>query len=127
MVGLLREGGYPMWVVVMLAFVVVVMTIRSVIAMRSSSAVAAGRADAILFWGGVALMVGVVGTLIGVDQMARVVERAGNAPAPLVWGGLRLALSSTIAGCLTFMAAFIAWAVLRQRTRGFTASAGSRP
>jgi MotA/TolQ/ExbB proton channel family len=123
MVGFLREGGYPMWVLVAAAVAMLVSMARSLLLLqRPNEAEASSRIDAILFWGGTALIIGVLGTLIGVSQMARVIERMGGVSAPLMWGGLRVALSSTIAGFVAFATGFLVWAALRARLRRMQAA-----
>jgi MotA/TolQ/ExbB proton channel family len=123
MVGFLREGGYPMWVLVAAAAAMLVSVVRSVLLLqRSDAAEATSRIDAVLFWGGTALIIGVLGTLIGFSQMARAIERMGGVSAPLMWGGLRVALSTTIAGFLAFAIGFLTWAALRSRLRRLPAA-----
>jgi hypothetical protein len=70
--------------------------------------------DGVLFWGGFSVLLGVIGTLIGVVQAAQAIEWAGGAEASLVWGGIRVALSSTIVALLVFGVASLTWFVLRR-------------
>jgi MotA/TolQ/ExbB proton channel family len=114
MVDFLKEGGYPMYVIAAIAVAVIVSIVRS--AMSGPRVADRARVDAILFWGSVALIVGVIGTLVGFSQMARAVERMGTVSQPILWGGIRVALTAVIAGLLIFAAAFIAWAILRRRS-----------
>lgn len=73
--------------------------------------------DAILFWGGFAMIAGVLGTLIGVILAARAIETAGSVSASLAWGGLRIALLSSAAGVLIFSLAALLWFGLQMRWR----------
>jgi len=118
MVRFLRDGGYPMWVLVAASLAMVYSVARSLLLLRhSGGGEASSRIDAVLFWGGTSLIIGVLGTLIGFSQMARAIERVGDVSPSLLWGGIRVALSTAIAGFLAFALGFIAWAALRARLR----------
>lgn len=54
--------------------------------------------DAVLFWGGFAALLGLIGTLGGVGVMARSIEQAGSVSAPVAWFGLRAGLRRIPAG-----------------------------
>lgn len=73
--------------------------------------------DAILFWGGFALVLGVLGTVVGVMQMAQAVERVGQVHTTLVWGGFKVALITTTSGLLVLSVAMLAWFSLWLRYR----------
>jgi len=87
-------------------------------AVRTVTALKAGRtdrsvADGVIFWGGFALLVGLLGTLIGFSQMARAIEGAGDVSSAMLWGGVRVALTTTITGCSIFVLALCTWVLLR--------------
>lgn len=67
------------------------------------------RIHAVLAWGGLAALVGLIGSLVGVGMMARWAEGVAEVPSSLLWGGLRVALSTTLFGLLTFFFAALAW------------------
>lgn len=69
--------------------------------------------DAVLFWGGFAAVLGVIGTVVGVGQIARYAERAGELSASLAWSGLRVALITTVFGLTVLAVCFLAWFALR--------------
>jgi len=73
--------------------------------------------DAILFWGGFAMISGVLGTLVGVIIAAQAIEAAGGADGALVWGGIRVSLISSAVGVLILGWAAILWFVLQLRWR----------
>jgi hypothetical protein len=74
--------------------------------------------DGVLFWGGFGVVLGLIGTLIGIVQAALAIEAAGGVVEPiLIWGGIRVALSSTIVALPLFGLAALAWFGLR---RGYT-------
>jgi hypothetical protein len=73
--------------------------------------------DAILFWGGFAVICGVLGTLIGITIAAGYVESAGEITTPLLWGGIKVALSTTLFGFLILALAALLWFALQLRWR----------
>ncbi len=125
MLEFLRDGGYAMWVIVLMAVGIGVLAVRAVLALRRETEAAptiASTIDAVLFWGAFALVTGVLGTVVGISQMARAVGLAGEVSAGLAWAGMRVALTTTIAGGVVFSLAALAWfalrtALLRRRTR----------
>jgi hypothetical protein len=54
--------------------------------------------DAILFWGGFAMIAGVLGTLVGVVIAAQAIEAAGAVSPSLVWGGIKVGLRNPHSG-----------------------------
>jgi hypothetical protein len=71
--------------------------------------------DGVLFWGAFGVVLGVIGSLIGIVQAARIIEAAGGVVEPiLVWGGIRVALTSTIVALPVFGLAALAWFALRR-------------
>jgi len=77
--------------------------------------------DGVLFWGGFALLLGVLGTVVGIAVAAQAVEMVGEVHTTLVWGGIKLSLIPTIWGALILAVSAVAWYVLRVRCRGLLA------
>lgn len=73
--------------------------------------------DAILFWGGFAVVTGVLGTLVGIVVAAQSIEEAGEVSTTLVWGGIKVALFSSVVGVLVLALASLAWFGLQLRWR----------
>jgi hypothetical protein len=80
--------------------------------------------DAVLFWGGFALVTGVLGTLLGVIIAAQSIEAAGEVAPVLVWGGIKVALLSSVAGALVLALSGLAWFGLQLRWRSLQARDG---
>jgi hypothetical protein len=78
--------------------------------------------DSVLFWGGFAVVVGVLGTLIGVMVAAHAIEAVGEVHATLVWGGIRVALITTVVGVTILAAASLLWFGLKLRYRSLVAA-----
>jgi hypothetical protein len=73
--------------------------------------------DAILFWGGFAMIAGLLGTLIGIVIAAQSIEAAGSVSTSLVWGGIRVAMLSSAYGTLILAVSALAWFALQLRWR----------
>lgn len=73
--------------------------------------------DAVLFWGGFALIAGVLGTLVGFMLAAQSIAQAGSVETSLVWYGMKIALSSSAAGALILALAALVWFALQLRWR----------
>lgn len=73
--------------------------------------------DAILFWGGFAVICGVLGTLIGVILAAQAIEAVGDVSTTLVWGGIKVAMLTSVFGILILGFASLLWFVLQLRWR----------
>lgn len=118
---LVRQGGYVMYLLLAIALAVIVMAVRSWIAVgdtgRGPDAVVETRIDSVLFWGTYGVVLGILGTLVGIAQAASAIQQAGAADAGLVWAGIRVSLITVIFGLLIFSIALVAWFVLRVRYR----------
>lgn len=73
--------------------------------------------DAILFWGGFAVICGVLGTLVGIIIAAQSIEAAGAVSTTLVWGGIKVALLTSAFGMLIMAFAALIWFGLQLRWR----------
>jgi len=73
--------------------------------------------DAILFWGGFAVVCGVLGTLVGIVIAAQYIEAAGEVSTTLVWGGIKVALLTSVFGTLILGFASLLWFGLQLRWR----------
>lgn len=69
--------------------------------------------QAILFWGGMAVLLGLLGTVVGVIVMTQAISLAGSVEPPLVWSGFGVSLITFVFGLLIFLFAAFAWFALR--------------
>lgn len=76
--------------------------------------------DAILFWGGFAVICGVLGTLIGIIIASQAIEAAGEISPHLVWGGIKVAFLTSVMGVLILGFAALSWFALQLRWRLLT-------
>lgn len=121
------SGGFFMWFVLGAGVVGLVLATdagRKLSNKRSEAAALRGEIDGVLFWGGFASVLGLIGTLGGVAVMARSLEQAGGASAAVVWGGLRVALIPTAFGLAVLAVCLLAWYGLRTALRRSQGPAG---
>lgn len=118
------SGGVPMWLVLGAGLAGLGLAVdagRKVIGGAADAAGLRAEVDGVLFWGGFASVLGVIGTLVGVALTARYVEQAGDASADVIWGGIRVALIPTVFGLLVLAVCLLAWYGLRSALREGTA------
>lgn len=117
MMGFLREMGFYLWPLGLIAAAVVALAVRA--ALRVRDATPGGRApvehavNAVLFWGCVAGVVGILGQFHGIYQAAKAISRAGAISPQMIWGGVAVSFSSTLAGLAILLVAALAWGALR--------------
>jgi hypothetical protein len=80
--------------------------------------------DAILFWGGFALVSGVLGTLVRIILAAQRIEASGSIETVLLWGGIKVALLISALGVMILCLAAIFWFLLQLRWRLLVAKVG---
>lgn len=115
----IHAGGIMMYLLLAIALGVAVLAVRSWLRLRRgpADAVVETTIDAILFWSAYGVILGLLGTLVGLAQAAQAVERAGAVEVTLIWGGVKVALIPTIFSLVIFSIAFIIWFALRMRYR----------
>ena len=117
MIEIFRSGGVMMWPLTVCGLLVLGLAVRASLALGREAprrpAGALSTVDAVLFWGGLGAVLGVLGTVVGAAQMAGAIERAGGVQAATVWSGIRVALVTSIAGMLILIVALLLWMALR--------------
>jgi hypothetical protein len=118
MIDLFRQGGFMMYPLVAVTAAVIGYSISAARGLRSASGPdprLEATIDGVLFWGGFGVVLGVIGTLVGIVHAAHAIEAAGGVVEPiLIWGGLRVALSTTIVALPVFGVAALTWFALRR-------------
>lgn len=111
------QGGIFMYPLLVVAAVIAGLTVWLGVRVRRVTApepVLETGIDATLFWGGWALLLGLLGTVGGIYQAAGYISRAEMAIGPaMVWGGIRVALITTLFGLAIFIVSALAWFTLR--------------
>lgn len=123
-----REGGIIMYPMTLVTIVMIVLAVRGWLRLRNGNVAQAtlgNGIDAVLFWGGYAAVLGVLGTLMGMSQAASAISRASEIDPSIVWMGIRIALSTTIYGLLVLAVALLLWFALRHSHRKRLAEAAA--
>lgn len=121
MIEFIRDGGVIMYPLLAITAAMIFLAARSGVRLRRGerSAPLEVSIDAVLFWGCYGVIVGLVGTLLGVAQVAQAVSvvPATQVSSALVWGGVRVALNPINFALVAFSIAFLLWFALRSRYR----------
>jgi hypothetical protein len=111
------SGGVMMWPILAVGLGVAWLAVRTALRIRGGGS---GRGEvarglqALLFWGAMAVVLGVLGMATGLVIMAQAVRAAGEVDAPLVWGGLSVTLVPVLFALVVFLFAATAWFFLRE-------------
>lgn len=104
------DGGLIMWPLLAVALGVIALSVRAALALRTpGTSGEAPRLTSILFWGSVALLLGALGTVVGLMVAARHIAAAGGASAALIWSGVGVTLTTLVFGILIFLLAGLLW------------------
>lgn len=110
-----RSGGVIMWPMLAVAAGITWLAVRTTIRLRqdgSSGDEVQQGLYAILFWGVLAGLLGALGTITGLIQIAQAIVLAGSVEPTLVWGGVGVSLVSLVFGILIFLFAALGWFAL---------------
>lgn len=117
MTGFFREMGFYAWPLTLIAVAVVGLSVRAAFRLRQAGpeevAPTEHTVNAVLFWGCVAAIVGVLGQFHGIYQALKVISMAEAVSPAVIWGGLAVSFSSTLAGLTILLFAALLWSVLR--------------
>jgi hypothetical protein len=117
MLQFLREAGPVIFPVILLGGVVLLLTLWNALTLtlRGADKPARRRAsiDSILFWGGVAAVLGFLGQWIGILKITKAIAREGVVSPPMVVLGLSESLLTTVTGMMVLTVAAFLWFILR--------------
>jgi hypothetical protein len=116
MIDAFLSGGIVMWPLLLIGLGILVLAVRAGLSIGRTARAAAAAEDplqSILFWGVMALVLGLLGMVTGIVQIARAVGLAGAAEPVLLWGGFGVSLVSFLFGLLILTTALLLWAGLR--------------
>ena len=110
------NGGVMMWPMTAVALGIGWIAVRVAIRLRTKSPPEEVRLglEVILFWGGMSLLLGVLGTVVGLVTMADLIQRVGPLDPPLLWGGVAVALVTSVFGIVIFAFAGAVWLLLNR-------------
>ncbi len=123
------SGGVMMWPMLVVAIGVAGITLRAAACLwtRAPLEDVRKKLNAIVFWGAMGALLGLLGTVVGLVRMAQVIQRFGAVEAPLVWGGVAVSLVSLIFGISILLFSGVAWLVLQQWTLRAVEREGAGP
>ena len=111
------EAGPFIFPVLLLGAVVVMLALWNTIALVARREETDSRRrqsiDSILFWGGVAAVLGFLGQWVGIGRMTRAIAQAGVVSPPKVAMGISESLLTTITGMVVLVLAAFLWFFLR--------------
>ena len=113
---LFQDLGFIRWPMTFSLLAVIVLSVWS-IGSRAADLRQKAWIDAILFWGGFAMVSCVLGTLVRLILAAQRIEAAGSIEPALLWGGIKIALLISAWGIMILCLAAISWFVLQLRWR----------
>lgn len=115
------SGGYMMYPLTFTCLVIIALASYSSVRLLRPSAGADLKSkvfvDAILFGGGFAAIIGVLGTLVGIVVTDQAIEAAGYISTTLVAAALRVALLTSAFGVLILAGSAVVWFALQLRWR----------
>ena len=120
MTDLFVSGGPMMWPLTAVAGGLLFRVGRLVLRPRAHPSADGEHAvmDGILFWGGMAFLLGLLGTAAGLVQMASAVAEYGGSVSPaLLWDGVAVSLVTLMFGLLIFAFASVSWLLLHRPGR----------
>jgi hypothetical protein len=113
--------GFIRWPLALSLLAVVLLTLYSAGRLYRSGASAdlltKAWLDAVLFWGGFAMIAGVLGTLVGIVIAAQAIEAAGAVSTSIAWGGIKVAMLTSAFGTLILAFSALLWFWLQLRWR----------
>jgi hypothetical protein len=117
------QGGVMMYLLLLITLVLFGIVLRTLwhlfVRGGNDSFVIQNCLDGLLFWGGFAVIIGVLGSAIGYHKAMAAVVARGLANPRYVWIGSAEGLVSSIAGMLVLAGAGVCWYLLRwQYLRG---------
>lgn len=112
------DGGVMMWPLLATAAGILWLSARTAMRLAGgdrSRIEEAGRGlQAILFWGAMAAVLGLLGTVVGIIVMTQMIQLADTVEPRLVWAGVGVTLITLLFGLLVFLLSAVSWFVLRQ-------------
>jgi hypothetical protein len=111
------EGGPMMFVLVLITLVIWGLVLRTLwhlfVRGGSNALVIQSCLDGLLFWGGLAVIIGILGSAVGYHKVMTALVERGVANPVAIWIGSAEGLVSFIAGLLVLAAAGACWYLLR--------------
>jgi len=119
MIQFFLDGGMMMWFLLIIAFVILVLSIRKAIQLYSnqevSKSVMESGINAIVFWGAISAIVGFFAHYLGVYYAMIAISQANDISPAIVARGYSMSLITILTGLTIFIISAIIWLILRWR------------
>jgi uncharacterized membrane protein YjfL (UPF0719 family) len=113
------EAGPFIWPIILLTLLIGVLFLWNAVLLlvrpTTSTASRHKSIDSVLFWGGVAAVLGLLGQWMGIHKLTRVIHEQGVVSPPMVAYGISESLLTPLAGMVVLVGAGILWSLLRLR------------
>ena len=118
MINFFQSGGIYMWLLLIIAIVILVLTITKGIqlyAKKENNKQLENGVNAILFWGAFSLVLGFFAHFHGVYLAMQAIKAANDISPAIVAGGYAVSLITILTGLFLFMFSAIIWFLYRTR------------
>lgn len=113
------EGGFMMWIFLVLAILILYLSIRKAIQLYGKQELAKPALEtginAIIFWGAIAAILGFFAHYLGVYQAMLAIYQANDISPAIVAYGYSMSLITILTGLTIFIFSAVIWFVLRWR------------
>ena len=113
------QGGLMMHLLLILAIIIIVLSVRRVIELYSKKDISKVKLESgintIIFWGIISLILGYFAHYLGFYNAMEAIKRANDISPAIVAGGYAESLSTILVGLFIFMFSAIVWFTLRWR------------
>ncbi|MBN1465151.1 MotA/TolQ/ExbB proton channel family protein [candidate division KSB1 bacterium] len=118
MIGFIQSGGAYMWLLLIIAIVILILTVTKGIQLygkKENKRQLENGVNAILFWGAFSLVLGFFAHFHGVYMAMGAIQAANDISPAIVAGGYAVSLITILTGLLLFMFSSIVWFFYRTR------------
>ena len=113
------QGGFYMWFLLVFAGIILGLSIRKAIQLFGKKSADPHQLEsglnAILFWGGISLLVGFFAHFHGIYNAMLAISRAADISPAIVAAGYGISLITILSGMFIFILSLIIWFILRWR------------
>ncbi len=125
MLSLFFNGGVFMWLLLIIAISIIILSIKKAIDLFGSKISDPNHLEkginAIIFWGGVSLVVGFLAHFWGLQLAMMAISHANDISPTIVANGFAVSLITIIFGMLIFLFSAIIWFIFRWQYKKLTA------
>jgi len=119
MIEFFLRGGEFMWLLLLISLVIVTLTIKKIyelfVSKESNSEDLESGINAIIFWGAISALIGVLGQLSGIYAALAAIINASDISPQIVMMGFQMSFISTLTGFVILLCAALIWFFLRWR------------